>query len=114
MKTIKSIRLGAIIVLGVAAPMASADTLVDPTRPYDRAAATNYNPTPSGPVLQSTIVSKGARSAVISGKRVRVGDTYNGAVITDIAPYEVRMTKGGRETSLRLLPKLAKEKGAIQ
>lgn len=90
---------------------ANADTLVDPTRPYDAAAEVSYDTAPRGPVLQSTIVSATHKSALISGKRVRVGDIYDGSVVTEITPFSVRMSKAGRETTLRLLPKLTKEKG---
>lgn len=97
----------------LAGTIAHASTLTDPTQPMDfiarpRGAA----PVPAGPVLQSTMVSPDRKVAVISGKTVKVGDTFDGAVITDITPYEVRMTRGGRETSLRMLPKLIKDKGA--
>lgn len=69
---------------------------------------------PVGPVLQSTLVSPQRKSAVISGRSVKIGDTFEGALITDITPYEVRLSKGGTQTSLRLLPKLAKEKGKTE
>jgi hypothetical protein len=114
MNTNKRMLIGVAIALLAAAANVGADAFIDPTRPYDRSASNNQETTSRGPVLQSTIVSGANRSATISGKRVRVGDAYEGAVITDITSYEVRMTKGGHETSLRLLPKLAKEKGASQ
>jgi MSHA biogenesis protein MshK len=84
----------------------------DPTQPLGFAATTRTNTVssaPSGPVLQSTLVSPQRRLAVISGKQVRVGDSLNGAVITEISPYQVRMKKGERETTLRLLPKINKD-----
>lgn len=106
-----------VFVLGLAAgATAGANALPDPTRPPDfavsgkRAASSG----PARPVLRSTLVSPERKSAVISGKRVRVGDTFQGAVITDISAYEVRMSKGGRETTLRLLPKLSKEQGTVE
>lgn len=83
----------------------------DPTQPADfvRARPQATRDDPPTPVLQSTLVSPSRRLAVISGKRLRVGDHFNGAVITDISPYAVRMRKGGRETTLRLLPQFNKK-----
>jgi len=34
--------------------------------------------------------------------------------VTEISPYEVRMKQSGRETTLRLLPKLNKEQEAVK
>jgi hypothetical protein len=92
---------------------AVAATFSDPTQPMGFSGTARTAPTaPAGPLLQSTLVSPQRRLAVISGKQVRVGDTVNGAVVTEISAYHVRMTQGGRETTLRLLPKLNKDEGA--
>lgn len=91
----------------------SASSLSDPTRPPDFAART-ARAAPAGParpVLQSTLVAPDRKTAVISGKQVQIGDSFQGAVITDITAYEVRMRKGGRETRLRLAPTLIKATG---
>ncbi|MDO8705833.1 MAG: hypothetical protein Q7J84_12895 [Sulfuricaulis sp.] len=91
----------------------AADTvsgLVDPTRPsYVGPSADIKTAQYSGPVLQSTFVSASRRRAVISGKTYTVGDKFGGTVIADIQPYEVVLKKSGRESRLRLLPKLVKE-----
>lgn len=96
----------------------AAAVLPDPTQPMDFVAHPNSGGVsvmvPAGPVLQSTVISPERKSAVISGKRVRVGDMFEGAKVTAITPYEVRMSRGGRETTLRMLPKLVKEKGAVE
>lgn len=98
------------------APAAAA--LPDPTQPMDFVARPNSGGSsvmvPAGPVLQSTVISPERKAAVINGKRVRVGDKFEGATITAITSYEVRMSRAGRETTLRMLPKLIKEKGAVQ
>lgn len=89
----------------------------DPTRPADfiRARPSHAVPSdPPAPVLQSTLVSPQRRLAVIDGKRLRIGDRFNGAVITEISQYEVRMKKGGRVTTLRLLPQFTKEPERVQ
>lgn len=89
----------------------------DPTQPADfvRARSSRAAPNdPPAPVLQSTLVSPERRLAVISGKRLRIGDRFNGAVITEISQYQVRMKKGGRVTTLRLLPQFTKEPEHVQ
>lgn len=94
---------------------AAAFAFSDPTQPMGRMAPSHAAPSrPRGPVLQSTLVSPQRRLAVISGKQVRVGDTVNGAVVTEISQYEVKIKQGGRETTLRLLPKLNKEQEAVK
>lgn len=108
-----------VIVALLALPAAArAESLPDPTRPANTAATVTIGGVvvnqPSGPVLQSTLVSPQRKSAVISGRQVKVGDTFQGATIVDITPYEVRMDRAGRETTLRLLPKLVKDKGKAE
>ena len=84
--------------------------LVDPTQPaYSGTSGGIAASKPTGPLLQSTFISTSQRRAVIDGKSYTVGDKFGGAVIADIQPYEVVLKKAGRETRLRLLPKLAKE-----
>ncbi|HKQ30046.1 MAG TPA: MSHA biogenesis protein MshK [Burkholderiales bacterium] len=109
----------ATLVLATIAGSAAANSYTDPTRPPMEAASASRGGTvapsePIGPVLQSTMVSPYRKSAVISGKKVKIGDSYEGSVIVDIAPYEVRMTRGGREISLRLAPKLTTDKGRVE
>jgi hypothetical protein len=112
----RAIRLTVVMlgVTGLVPAAASADEisgLADPTRPaYSVDAPAGSAPAkPTGPLLQSTFISTSQRRAVISGKTYTVGERFGGAVITDIQPYEVVLKQAGRETHLRLLPKLAKE-----
>jgi hypothetical protein len=84
--------------------------LTDPTQPvYSGTSGGAVAQRPTGPMLQSTFISTSQRRAVISGKSYTVGDKFGGAVIADIQPYEVVLKQAGRETRLRLLPKLVKE-----
>ena len=107
------------LMLATIAGSATANPYTDPTRPpmsapsVSRAGGAASNEQ-IGPVLQSTMVSPYRKSAVISGKKVKIGDSYEGSVVVDITPYEVRMTRGGRETSLRLAPKLTTDKGRVE
>ncbi|MHB8535922.1 MAG: hypothetical protein ACYDBW_10830 [Sulfuricaulis sp.] len=88
--------------------------LKDPTRPSYVAATVGAKVQHSGPVLQSTLVSASQRRAVISGRTYTVGEKLAGAVITDIQPYEVTLMRAGRESRLRLLPKLVKEVSIVK
>jgi hypothetical protein len=75
--------------------------LVDPTRPGGERQA--------GLVLQSTLVSPERKIAVISGRLVSVGESVGRAVVTDIKHHEVVLNTAGRETRLRLTPKLQRQ-----
>jgi hypothetical protein len=84
--------------------------LADPTQPpYSGTSSASTAPKSTGPMLQSTFISTSQRRAVIGGKTYTVGDKYGGGVIADIQPYEVVLKQAGRETRLRLMPKLVKE-----
>lgn len=99
----------------LAASLAGATPLPDPTRPADAPVARARSAAaPAGPVLQSTLVSPTRRTAVIDGRVVGVGDEVHGGTVIEIQPYEVRIHKNGRDASLRLLPRLAKEEGKVE
>jgi hypothetical protein len=95
----------------VTASGGNAAGLVDPTRPMG--AVTSSSPRgytrPTGPVLQSTMVSAKRRIAVISGRRYTVGDKVGSAEIVEIRSYEVVLKRGGRISYLRLMPALTKD-----
>ena len=102
--------------LMLTAQPAMAAVLSDPTQPahYSAPASGGLAARAYGPVLQSTFVSPERKRAVIDGKSVGVGDTINDARVVDIRPYEVVLRQGSRETSLRLMPQLVKQKGGSQ
>lgn len=86
--------------------------LSDPTQPadYSTPAAAGAERA-RGPVLQSTFIAPGRKRAIIDGRSVGIGDRVHDAQVVDIRPYEVVLRQGGRETSLRLIPQLIKQKG---
>jgi hypothetical protein len=88
--------------------------LPDPTRPSYLSVTAGAKAQWTGPVLQSTFISVSQRRAVISGRSYQVGDKFGGGVITEIQPYEVVWKQAGRETRLRLLPRLAKESSIVK
>ncbi len=105
-------RIAAAALLLVSVSHATEDLgkLPDPTRPHQAGAApVTALEAVAGPELQSTMISTVFRRAIISGLTYKVGDRIDGAVIADIQPYEVTLKQGGRETRLRLLPRLTKE-----
>lgn len=95
--------------LAVPAAASESSNLVDPTRPDGGGV---YAPT--GPVLESTMVSAGRKLAIIDGRVVGVGGRVGSATVTDIGPYQVILTHAGHETHLRLVPKIDKNANAAQ
>lgn len=71
--------------------LASAQALPDPTQRTSMHRATSAAPAPTRWVLQSTLVAEDRRVAVINGRTVAVGGTVDGARVTDIQPYVVRL-----------------------
>lgn len=104
-------RIRLAIGLILSAQAGAVGALSDPTQPADYGAPASGGVARAGPVLQSTFVAPDRKRAVIDGRSVGVGDTVNGARVVDIRPYEVVLRQGGRETSLRLMPQLIKQKG---
>ena len=97
----------AAVVLTAIAPASANESfagLVDPTRPHS-ARAYDREPSFSGPVLQSTIVTAAERRAMISGRFYRVGDQIGAAQVADIQPNRVVLRQGGRETTLSMFPR---------
>jgi MSHA biogenesis protein MshK len=88
--------------LGAAAQAADIGDLPDPTRPHGAAPAATG--APSG--VQSILISPQRKLAVVHGRTVTIGDRVGDAVVVDIRPYEVILKRAGRESSLRLVPRL--------
>ena len=87
---------------------ASASGLPDPTRPP----AAIYQPSgtatveSSAPRLQSVLVAPGGgrRVAVINGQTLRVGDKFQGAVLTSVTDTEAVLVQGRQRQVLKLSP----------
>lgn len=103
--------VAALSLVSVAHAVEDPGKLPDPTRPHQVGVASpvTAREAVTGPELQSTMISTVFRRAIISGRTYKVGDKIDGAVIADIQPYEVTLKQGGRESRLRLLPRLTKE-----
>jgi hypothetical protein len=94
-----------LLALFVAAPVA-AQTLVDPMRPAtgghgegEVAAARS-----GGPVLEQIVLGDARKFAVISGRRVAVGDRFGDATVVSIGPDQVTL-RGGTTQVLRMFPR---------
>jgi len=103
--------LAALATLALAQFPASAQGLIDPTRPpaglgqVDSTAATD-----GVPRLQSVLISPkagGRHVAVIDGETVRLGDTFKGARVTRMTPGEVVLERGAERQVLRMEAPLA-------
>ena len=102
-----STRLGVIaltLALGPGPYLAQAQVLSDPMRPpaFVTGAATGEQAWGGGPVLQSTLLSKGRRIAMIDGKPMKVGDRIGGARIISIDASTVTLREGKTITVLQL------------
>lgn len=90
-----------------------AQSLPDPTRPPSvaranaPAASTAPSETPM-PVLQSVLIAKDRRMAIISGQRFDIGDHVGDARIVRITETEVLLRSGAGQTTLKLFPQVLK------
>ena len=90
---------------------ALAQAMNDPTRPPSEHAGAGDVDT-GGPVLQSVMISPTQRSAIISGKVVKVGDQYGDATLIQVAENEVVLKSGDVSQVLRLHPGVEKRETA--
>jgi len=75
----------------------------DPTRPPDFADA-GVSPVPSGPLLQSVLISPERSVAVIDGETIPLGGRYGSATLVKISETEVELREGREIRRLRLFP----------
>jgi hypothetical protein len=99
---------GLLVVTGLMAGMAVAADLGDLPDPTNPAGGASAGTASSG--VQSILISPRGKQAMIHGRTLGVGDRVGEAVIVDIQPFEVILKRGGRETRMRLVPRLEKQK----
>ena len=95
------------LILAVSAGGGYAQALQDPMRPPGFAFPSGAGPgamAPSGPVLQSTLVSNGRRIAMIDGKPMKVGDRIGSGRIISIDPGAVTLREANKIRVLQLYP----------
>lgn len=88
--------------------LAQAASLADPTRPPNAVSGAGDAATPSGPQLQSVLISPTRRIAVISGQTVTLGGRYGEATVASITESAVLLRYAGRSETLRLIPAVEK------
>ncbi|WP_420474193.1 MSHA biogenesis protein MshK [Noviherbaspirillum sp. ST9] len=97
--------------------LAAAQSLPDPTRPppaFIEPGATGESAAEGSeaPELQSILVSKHRRQAVIGGKVVTVGDSVGQAKVVRISEDSVLLRTGKQIETLKLFPDIEKRKVA--
>ena len=92
---------------------ASAQVMIDPTRPPRSAAAAQpgdaAGETPPAPILQSVMITPTRRSAIIGGERVELGGRYGDAQVVKITESEVVLRSAARTEVLRMYPEVDKK-----
>lgn len=101
--------VAALCLLAVTASV-MAESLVDPTRPPAalNPALANASAAYTGPALQSVLVSRGRKVAIIDGKEVRVNEKFGDARVIRITETEVVLRSGKNVQTLKLFPDMDK------
>jgi len=99
--------------------LALAQTLGDPTRPPAgfNLAVSGAKPAdgpPSALVLESVLIHPDARSAIISGERVALGQKIRGLRLVRVEGAEVLLLGGGEQRRLKLYPGVQKKPAAAR
>lgn len=88
---------------------AVAQGLIDPTRPPQTTPDKGEpEQRPSGPQLQSVLISPGRRVAVISGSAIALGGRYGDATVASISEDAVVLQYRDRRQTLFLVPDVEK------
>lgn len=93
----------------VLATAVQAQALRDPTRPPGDTGPQSAESAPAATQLQSVLIAKGRRVAVISGQAVPLGGMYGEARVVKITETEVVLKKGGETEVLKLYPDVERE-----
>jgi MSHA biogenesis protein MshK len=102
--------LGILLMLGLLASAACAESLRDPTRPTGTSIVDNEaENVMRGPVLQSVLNSSGRKLAIISGQTVKQGDMIGNARVVNIRDAEVVLAQGKELQVLKLFPVVEKK-----
>ena len=92
---------------------ARAENLPDPTRPpseFEAAAGVAAGAAvPSGPMLQTVLISPRHKVAIINGETVKLGGMYGSARVVKISESGVVLNEGGSLQTLKLFPSVEKK-----
>jgi hypothetical protein len=88
----------------------SAQIVNDPTRPpmVFKESVTADAPVEMGPRLESIITFEGRKMAIISGKKIALGENYGGAKLVQISETSVTLKSGKSTQVLKLFPNVNK------
>lgn len=101
-------RWPALLLCSMAAGVACAQGMSDPTRPPGGLAESTEAVSAGGPVLQSVMLSPTRKVAVISGELVALGGRYGAARLVKLTESEAVLKNGADVTVLRLYPLVEK------
>jgi MSHA biogenesis protein MshK len=107
----RAIHAGLLLSIFSVSPCIAAEFLPDPTRPPASLGLVqegNTQALPSGPVLQSVLISPGRKMAIISGQMVMVGGKFGDAKIVNITEGQVTLSSGNNVHTLKLFPNMEK------
>jgi MSHA biogenesis protein MshK len=108
--------LAAALALAIAlfAASATAQVMNDPTRPPSEhgMAEPEGGAEAGGPVLQSVMISREVKAAIINGAMVKLGEKYGNAVLVAVAENEVVLKTGDESQVLKLHPGVEKREAA--
>ena len=91
------------------APCVSAQALTDPMRPPSVVAGEQGVESEPRTELQSVLISRGRRLAIINGETVMLGGKVGDAKVTRISETEVELTYPDRKEVLKLLDGVARK-----
>ncbi len=94
--------------LALAAGAACGQGMSDPTRPPASAGPVQSGAATGGLVLQSVLIFPDARSAIISGEHVLLGQKIGGQRLVKVAETEVVLLHGAERRTLKLFPRADK------
>ena len=105
----RAARAAACIACIALAAASAAAAMKDPTQPP--AALTEAPPegVRAPPVLQSVIIAKGSRAAIIDGERVEIGGRFRDATVVRITEDEVVLRQHGVTQVLKMYPDVEKK-----
>lgn len=98
-----------LLLAALTANAAAAEALSDPMRPpVVVAPQADVSSTPTGPILQSVMISPQRRAAIIGGQTVTIGGKFGNARVIKISESEVVLESDGKLQTLSLFPGVEK------
>lgn len=107
--------LAALAMVAAASTAWGQGSLQDPTRPASAGAHAQAGAGVSaGPALQSVLISRERKSAIISGERVELGGRYGTARLVRLTDSEALLQGPEGKTILQLVPDVEKKPAAAK